>query len=476
MPTETPERAALMRAAEHALAWIEGVDGRSVATTATLAQMRGRLDRPLADKGVDAVRVIDDLVADTAGGILGSQSGRFFGWVIGGGVPSAMAADWLTTAWDQNAGIHACGPAASVVEEVAADWLKDLFGLGPETSVGFVTGTQMAHSTCLAAARHAVLRDRGWDVERQGLAGSPAIRILANADRHGSVDRAVRLMGLGSDNIVALATDEDGRVSPETLGAALGASSQPTIVVLQAGELNRAAFDPFEVLAPMARAAGAWTHVDGAFGLWARTSPAHRDLARGIELCDSWTTDAHKYLNVPYDSGVAVIRDAAAHRAAMTLSTSYLPAGGAARDQIDWNPEFSRRARGFPIYAALRELGREGVADLVDRTCRHAQALVAGIGALPGAEAVATSILNQGLVRFRAPSPGASEADHDRRTDEVIAQLNAGGVAFFGGVTFRGRRCMRISVCNWRTTEADVARTIAAARTVLTSNVFDSVN
>ncbi|HEX3367677.1 pyridoxal phosphate-dependent decarboxylase family protein [Phenylobacterium sp.] len=467
MPTETPERAALMRAAEHALAWIEGLDDRSVATTATLTEMRARLDRPLADRGMDAVRVIDDLVADTVGGILGSQSGRFFGWVIGGGVPSAMAADWLTTAWDQNAGIHACGPAASVVEEVAAGWLKDLFGLPAEASVGFVTGTQMAHSTCLAAARHAVLRDRGWDVERQGLAGSPAIRILANAERHGSMDRAVRLMGLGSDNIAPLETDDDGRVASETLATALNATSQPTVVVLQAGELNRAAFDPFEALAPMARAAGAWTHVDGAFGLWARTSPTHRDLARGIELCDSWTTDAHKYLNVPYDSGLAFIRDAEAHRAAMTLSTSYLPAGGAARDQIDWNPEFSRRARGFPIYAALRELGREGVADLVDRTCRHAQALVAGMGSLPGAQSVATSGLNQGLVRFRSPADGANEADHDQRTDEVIAAINASGEALFGGVTFRGRRCMRISVCNWRTTDADVARTIAAVGAVL---------
>jgi aromatic-L-amino-acid decarboxylase len=476
MPTETPERAALTRAAEHALAWIEGLDDRSVATTATLAEMRGRLDRPLADQGVDAVRVIDDLVADTAGGILGSQSGRFFGWVIGGGTPSAMAADWLTTAWDQNAGIHACGPAASVVEEVAAGWLKALFGLPGEASVGFVTGTQMAHATCLAAARHAVLRDRGWDVERQGLAGSPAIRILANGERHGSVDRAVRFIGLGSDNIVALPTDDEGRVEPETLRAALDASSQPTIVVLQAGELNRAAFDPFEALAPMARAAGAWTHVDGAFGLWARVSPTHRDLARGIELCDSWTTDAHKYLNVPYDSGVALIRDAAAHRAAMTLSTSYLPPGGAARDQIDWNPEFSRRARGFAIYAALRELGRQGLAGLVDRTCRHAQAIVAGLGALPGAEVVATSGLNQGLVRFVSSAPGATPADHDARTEQVIAAINASGEAFFGGVTFRGRRCMRVSACNWRTDEADVARTVAAARAALTTGLVDSVN
>jgi glutamate/tyrosine decarboxylase-like PLP-dependent enzyme len=470
MPTETSARGALTRAAEHAFVWLDGLETRSVATTATLEEMRARLGRPLSDRGVAAVQVIDDLVADVEGGILGSQSGRFFGWVIGGGLPAAMAADWLTTAWDQNAGIHACGPAASVVEEVAAGWLKDIFGLPAETSVGFVTGTQMAHATCLAAARHAVLRDRGWDVEAKGLAGAPPIRILANADRHGSVDRAVRFMGLGSDNIVALATDEDGRVAPETLQAALSAALAPTIVALQAGELNRAAFDPFETLAPMARAAGAWTHVDGAFGLWARTTPTHRGLADGIELCDSWTTDAHKYLNVPYDSGLAFVRDPQAHRAAMTLATSYLPAGGAARDQIDWNPEFSRRARGFAIYAALRELGREGVAELVDRTCRHAQAITAGIGALPGAEAVVSSSLNQGLVRFLAPCAGATEADHDRRTDEIIAAINASGEALFGGVTYRGRRCMRVSACNWRTSEADVARTIEAARAALTAN------
>ena len=467
MATESTARTALSRAAEHAFAWLDGLDARSVATTASLEDLRARLGQPLAARGVPALQVIDDLVADTQGGILGSQSGRFFGWVIGGGTPAAMAADWLTTAWDQNAGIHACGPAASVVEEVAAEWLKDLFDMPAGTSVGFVTGTQMAHATCLVAARHAVLRDRGWDVERQGLAGAPPIRILANAERHGSVDRAVRFVGIGSDAIVALPVDDDGRVTPQALAAALAASSDPAIVVLQAGELNRGAFDPFESLAPMARAAGAWTHVDGAFGLWAKACPAHRDLARGLELCDSWTTDAHKYLNVPYDSGLAFVRDAQAHRAAMTLSTSYLPAGGAARDQIDWNPEFSRRARGFAVYAALRELGREGVADLVERTCRHAQALVAGIAALHGAERVAASGLNQGLVRFPSPAPDAAEADHDRRTEQVIAAINASGEAFFGGVTFRGRRCMRISACNWRTDEADVARTLAAVRAAL---------
>ena len=459
MPSDPSDRTVLERAAEHAFAFLGGLDNRSVATTASLEELRARLARPLPDRGIPAVQVIDELVADADAGILGSQGGRFFGWVIGGGSPAAMAADWLTTVWDQNTGIHACAPAASVVEEVAAAWLTEIFELPTGTSVGFVTGTQMAHMTCLAAARHAVLRDRGWDVERKGLAGAPPIRVLANADRHGSVDRAVRFVGIGSDAIVPLEVDDSGRVRHETLRAALAASSDPAIVVLQAGELNLAAFDPFEALAPMARAAGAWTHVDGAFGLWAKASPKHRDLVRGLELCDSWTTDGHKYLNVPYDSGLAFVRDAAAHRAAMTLSTSYLPAGGEARDAIDWNPEFSRRARGFAVYAALRELGREGLGDLVERTCRHAQAIALGIGAMPGAELIAASGLNQGLVSF----------GDDRRTDAVIAAINATGEAFFGGVTWRGRRAMRISACNWRTTDADVARTLAAVREIVDS-------
>jgi glutamate/tyrosine decarboxylase-like PLP-dependent enzyme len=453
----SPDRAALSRAADHAFAFLDSLDDRSVATTASLAELRARLARPLPECGTPPTRVIDELARDADPGLLGSQTGRHFGWVIGGGLPAAMAADWLTTVWDQNAGIHACGPAASVVEEIAAAWLKTLFDLPADAGVAFTTGTPMAPVTCLAAARHAVLRAAGWDVEAKGLAGAPPIRILANAERHGSVDRAVRLLGLGSDNIAPLPLDGAGRVAAATLRTALRAGAGPTIVVLQAGDLNRAAFDPFAELAPIARAAGAWTHVDCAFGLWAKVASGRRALVEGLELCDSWTTDAHKYLNVPYDSGLAFVRDAAAHRAAMTLSTSYLPAAAAARDQIDWNPEFSRRARGFAIYAAIRELGREGLAALVERTCRHAQALVEGIGALPGAEVVSGSGLNQGLVRF----------GDDAATEAVIAAVNATGEAFFGGVTWQGRRCMRISVSNWRTSDADVDRAIAAVRGVL---------
>ncbi len=462
MPTETPagipERAVLQRTFDHALAYLGGLDTRPVAATVPLGTLRRRLARPLQSAGAPAEQVIDDLVADVEGAITGSQGGRFFGWVIGGGVPAAIAADWMTTIWDQNACLHISGPAAAVVEEVAGAWLKDLFDLPAEASFAFVTGCQMAHVTALAAARHAVLRDRGWNVEKQGLFGAPPIRVLANPDRHGSVDLALRFLGFGTDALEPLPLDAERRVTPAGLSAALAERDAPTIVVLQAGELNLAAFDPFRELAPLARAAGAWVHVDGAFGLWARVSPVLRHLADGLELADSWTTDGHKYLNVPYDSGIAFVRDAEAHRAAMTLATSYLPAGGGlARDQMDWNPEFSRRARGFAVYAAIRELGRDGLAELVERTSRHARAIAEGIGALEGAELVSTSALNQALVRF----------GDDARTDAVIAAINASGEALFGGVTWRGRRCMRISVSNWRTTEADVARAIAAARAAL---------
>ncbi len=464
------DHAALTRAFGHALAYLDGLDTAPVAAPASLDDLRQALSRPLTAQGVPAARVIDELVADTAGGLQGSQGGRFFGWVIGGGVPAAMAADWLTTVWDQNACLYASGPAAAVVEEVAGAWLKDLFGLPAEASFAFVTGCQMAHVTCLAAARHGVRRDRGGDVERQGLFGAPPIRVLTNPERHISVDVALRLLGFGVDAIECLPLDADRRVTPEGLRAALAAGEGPTIVILQAGELNLAAFDPFAELVPIARAAGAWVHVDGAFGLWAKVAPQRRHLADGIELADSWTTDGHKYLNVPYDSGLAFVRDAEAHRMAMTLATSYLPAGGGlARDPIDWTPELSRRARGFAVYAALRELGRDGLAELVERTCRHARSLAEGIGALAGAQLLSASGLNQALVRFLDPDSVALPADHDRRTDAIIAAVNASGEALFGGVTWQGMRCMRVSVSNWRTSDADIARAIAAVKTALDS-------
>ncbi|MGD0438664.1 MAG: pyridoxal-dependent decarboxylase, partial [Bryobacteraceae bacterium] len=399
------------------------------------------------------------LVADVDGGIIGSAGGRFFAWVMGGALPSAIAADWLTAAWDQNAAMCSSGPAAAVVEEVAGEWLKQILGLPRRSSFAFVTGCQMAHATCLAAARHFLLARRDWNVEEQGMSGAPAIRILSGDQRHASIDRAVRLLGFGTESIERLPTDSDGRLPADVLAAALEKnSSAPAIVLLQAGEINIGAYDCFTTLIPIARRHQAWVHVDGAFGLWAAASPRFRHCVEGIELADSWATDGHKWLNVPFDSGYAFIAHPEAHRASMSIRAAYLKHDPTVRDQIDWNPDWSRRARGFSTYAALRELGRSGVAALIDRCSDHAREIVAGIGRLPGAEVLWEPVINQGLVRFL----DRAGRDHDRRTDEVIAAIVNTGEAFFGGTTWRGMRAMRVSVCNWRTSEEDVRRTIDA--------------
>jgi glutamate/tyrosine decarboxylase-like PLP-dependent enzyme len=456
-------RKPLERAMGHALNYLDRLDDAPVAATATLAELRSRLSHPLTDDGVDVTRVIDDLAADVDGGLIGNASGRFFAWVIGGSMPVALAADWLTSAWDQNAAIYACSPAGGVIEEVCGRYLKDLLGLPPNASFAFVTGTQMAHVISLAAARHAVLARRGWDVEQRGLTNAPAIRVLCGAERHGTVDRAVRLLGIGSDSVTPLDLGEDNSMRVDALRDALrDRSAEPTIVVLQAGELNTGAFDHFSELIPLAHERGAWVHVDGAFGLWAAASPNHRHLMKGAAQADSWSTDGHKWLNVPYDSGYAFVADANAHFASMTHRSSYMMHEGNARDQVDFNPEWSRRARGIASYAAIRQLGRGGVADLIDRCCRHATTLVKEIGALRGGEVVWEPVINQGLVRFCAERPGATAEDHDAHTDRVIEQILNVGEAFFGGVTWRGQRCMRVSVSNWQTSERDVERAVKA--------------
>ena len=463
----TQTYAVLDRAHHHATRWLDGLDTRSVAATTTLEQLRARLGVPLDEHGADPERIIDELAAATEGGLLGSPGGRFYAWVIGGTLPSALAADWLTSAWDQNAGMYATAPAAAIAEEVAGAWLLDLLDLPRDASFAFVTGCQMAHFTALAAAREGVLRAAGWSVETDGLFGAPRIRVLANATRHSTVDRALRFLGIGERAVCAIPTDDHGRVTEASLESALASNPGPKIVALAAGDLNTGVFDSFRRLIPIAKAAGAWVHVDGAFGLMARASRTKRHMSDGVELADSWATDAHKWLNVPYDSGIAIVRDRTAHHAAMTVHASYLYPSTEVRDEVDWNPEFSRRARGFALYAALRELGREGLADLIDRCCAHCHAIVTGIGALPGAEMLWEPELDQGMVRFLDPRPGATAADHDARTDRVIAAINATGEAFFGGVEWQGRRAMRVSVVNWRTSDADVARTIAAAKRVL---------
>lgn len=459
---------ALTRALHHASQWLESLDQGPVGARTDLATLRARLSLPLPERGMAPGQVIDELTAQTAGGHNASAGGRFYAWVIGGSLDSALAADWLTSAWDGNSGLYAVSPASSVVEEVAGAWIKELLDLPREASFGFTTGCQMAHFTCLAAARHAVLERRGWDVVSEGLSGAPAIRIFMSDQRHSTIDRAARFLGFGTRNLAILPTNEAGQLEPATLEKALAEWNGPSIVVLNAADLNIAAFDPFDTLIPVAHAAKSWVHIDGAFGLIARASRTKHALMKGVEAADSWATDGHKWLNVPFDCGIAIVRDRAAHRAAMTISASYLTTEDRARDQLDWTPEFSRRGRGYTVYAAIRELGREGMEALVDRCCRHCRAIVTGIGGLQGAKALWVSELNQGLVRFHDPRAGASEEDHDQYTDRVIAGINATGEAFFSGTTWRGRRAMRVSVVNWRTNENDVARAIAAAKSVLT--------
>jgi glutamate/tyrosine decarboxylase-like PLP-dependent enzyme len=340
--------------------------------------------------------------------------------------------------------------------------------LPQSASFSLVTGCQMAHVTCLAAARHALLAREGWDVNLKGLAGARPIKVITSTEVHGTSTRAIRYLGLGTANMAVLPSDAKGRLTPDVLGAELAKEpGRPTIVILQAGDVNTGVFDRFPELIAMAHQAGAWVHIDGAMGLWCNAAPGLRHLLTGVELADSWATDGHKWLNVPYDSGYAFVADPKAHRAAMEHRASYLSHDDEARDPIDWTPELSRRARGFTTYAALRELGRDGIAELVMRCSRLARSIVTRIGALPSARAMWVSEINQGLVRFFETEPGAMEEDHDERTDRVIAAINATGEAFFTGTTWRGQRCMRVSVSSWRTTDQDVDRAVAAAARVL---------
>jgi glutamate/tyrosine decarboxylase-like PLP-dependent enzyme len=416
----------------------------------------------------DPVRVIEDLVRDVEGGILGMPGGRFYAWVIGGSLPAALAADWLTSAWDQNAALYSCSPAAAVVEEVVGVWLKDLLCIPQSASFALVTGCQMAHVTALAAARHSLLARAGWDIEERGLYGAPPIRVISSSNRHASIDRAIRLLGLGTRHVEYIEPGEDETMDAQALISALEArGGRPTIVVLQAGDINTGVFDSFQTLVPIAMEHGAWVHIDGAFGLWAAATPEYRDMTKGAGAANSWATDGHKWLNVPFDSGYVFVADAEAHRASLSTRAPYITENAIARDQIDWNPEWSRRARGFSTYAALRQLGRDGIADLIGRSCRYAQKLVDGIGSLEGAQVLWRPNINQGLVRFLASGSDASISEHDRRTQQVIDHVVQGGQAYFGPTTWRGMRAMRISVLNWQTSDSDVARAITAVADAL---------
>src|SRR5512140_919306 len=357
------------RAAELAREFVERLDTRPVHATVTLEELRARFGGPLPDQGDDPVRVVEQLAARAEGGLIASAGPRFFGFVIGGTLPAAIGADWLTTAWDQNAGLYVIGPAAAVVEEVAGAWLTDLFGLPAGCSVGFTTGATMASFTGLAAGRHALLQRVGWDVERQGLFGAPDLPVVVSDESHVTIFAALQMLGLGRDRVTRIPTDAQGAMRADALVEALRRLDRPALVCAQAGNVNTGAFDPLPPIVAAVRANKGWLHVDGAFGLWAAADPARRHLVEGVGRADSWTTDAHKWLNVPYDSGLSFVRDAAAHHAAMTLGAAYyVETAGGERDPYNWVPESSRRARGFTVWAALRSLGRRGVGELVART------------------------------------------------------------------------------------------------------------
>jgi glutamate/tyrosine decarboxylase-like PLP-dependent enzyme len=442
----------LTAAADHAATFLDGLPERRVGPAEIdPAALRAALGGPLPDGPDDPRAVLDALVAGAGPGLMASQSPRFFGFVFGGSLPAALAADWLASAWDQNAVLYVAAPAAAVAEEVVGGWLAELLGLPASASFAITTGCQMAHATGLAAARHHVLRQAGWDVEARGLGGAPPIRLLANGDFHVTLARAVRLLGLGTDSLVRVDTDAEGSMEPGALRAALAAADGPAIVCAQAGEVNSGAFDPLDEVCDAAAEHGAWVHVDGAFGLWAAVAPSRRQLVAGVGRADSWATDAHKWLNVPYDAGLAFVAHPDAHHGAFSASAAYLPTG--ARDAMDWTPDSSRRARSFAIWAALRSLGREGVAELVERCCACARRFAEVLGAADGIEVLNDVVLNQVLMRF---------GDDDDATDAVVAAVQAEGTCWMGPTTWRGRRAMRISVSNWATTIDDVDRSCAA--------------
>jgi glutamate/tyrosine decarboxylase-like PLP-dependent enzyme len=445
---------ALRRAAELAEAWARSLPERPVGAAGEADGLRG----PLPEQGEDAVTVVAALAAAAEPGLVASAGPRYFGFVTGGALPAAVGADWLTSAWDQNAGLHVMSPAAAAAEETAAGWAKELLGLPAGAGVGLVSGAQMANVTALAAARNAVLARAGWDVEERGLIGAPALRVITGAESHATVFNALRLLGLGRATAVRVPADEQGRMLADELARTLDEGEGPAIVCAQAGNVNTGAFDPLEEVVAACRAAGAWCHVDGAFGLWAAAAPARAHLTAGAAGADSWAVDAHKWLNVPYDSALAIVADPAPLNAAMALTAAYLTsAGERERNGADWAPEASRRARAFPLYAALRQLGRHGLAELVERDCALAARMARRLAREPGVAILNDVVLNQALARF---------GDDDAATEAVIADVQREGTCWLGGTVWHGMAAMRISVSGWRTTEADADRSadaIAAA-------------
>jgi glutamate/tyrosine decarboxylase-like PLP-dependent enzyme len=438
------------------MAFLNSLPDRPVAPRASFEELAVALGGPLPDAAQDPVSIVLDLSARLEPGVAATAGPRYFGFVTGGTYPVALAADWLVSTWDQNAALHVMSPGMSALEACTARWILELLGLPEQASVGFVTGAHTANVTALAAARHEVLRRARWDVEALGLQGAPPLTVIAGEEAHASIHAACRMIGVGSRTIMRVATDAQGRMRPDALEWALSATSGPTIVCAQVGNVNTGACDPLAEIGELTRENEAWLHVDGAFGLWAAASPAYRGLVTGLSDADSWTTDGHKWLNVPYDSGIVIVRHPAAHRAAMSQAASYLPPGqGEQRDGTDWVPESSRRARAVPIYAVLRMLGRAGLADLVHRCCRLAVRMADRLWSTPGVEVLNEVVLNQVLVRFSSPSG-------ENVTNQVIAAVQAAGVCWCGGTMWAGAPAMRISVSNWRTSEDDIDRSAAS--------------
>jgi glutamate/tyrosine decarboxylase-like PLP-dependent enzyme len=447
---------AMNRAAAHAVAFRRGVDDGVQRPALDHAQMVERFTQALPETGQSGEAVVDRLVDLATPGLHKSTGRRFFGWVIGNSHPVGVAADWLTSAWGQNAGNPTASPAAAACEVVAAQWLLELLDLPREASVGFVTGATMANFVCLAAARGEVLRRAGWDADSQGLFGAPPIHVLIGDDAHATVFSALQYLGLGHARVCRVATDSQGAIVPAAFERALDQLPRgPLIAILQAGQINTGAFDDFRQLVPMVNARGGWVHVDGAFGLWARACPPHAALATDLQHADSWATDGHKWLQTPYDCGYAIVRDARAHERAMTISASYLPGAQGERDPSHFVPELSRRARGFPTWALIAHLGRRGIAAMVERHVRLARLMADRLASTPGIAVMNDVVLNQVIVRFGID---ADPAEADRLTRITIARVQADGECFAGGAQWRGQWVMRISVIGFDTEEGDALR------------------
>lgn len=436
-----------------ATTFLNGVSDRHVGAQATREQLREALGGPLPTSASDPVAVLEQIAAHADRGVIASAGPRYFGFVTGGAVPVTVGADWIGSAWDQNAGVFVSGPAVSVIEDVTAAWLLEMLHLPKQSSVGFVTGAHMANFTCLAAARHEVLRRAGWDVEAKGLQRAPKVRVLAGGEVHISAVGALRYLGFGTDELELIPVDAQGRMRADALEAALANADGPIIVSAQAGNVNTGGSDPLDRIVAAAHARHAWVHVDGAFGLWAAAVPELRRQVPGIETADSWATDAHKWLNVPYDSGIAIVADAAPHRAAMSMKASYLQRDTAEeRVGMDWAPESSRRARVLPIYALIRALGADGVAGIFRRNCAQAKRMARRLSSAPGVTVLNDVVLNQVLVHFTS----------DDVTRAVIAGVQAEGTCWAGGAVWQGKQVMRIAVSNWSTTDEDIDRSAAA--------------